>query len=116
MATAATLLRSYSEPMSALNDRAPALRDNDDDDDDEVVTITDLFHSKVRKTPNSIWLRYPASSKGKSDYIGYTVTDIDRLADEAARQYLSQGLCPEVSRLGTTTIDLKLNKSFSTSL
>lgn len=64
--------------------------------EDEVVTIPELFLSKARETPDAVFLRYPATTKGKSDYINYTVSDIDRLADEAARQYLIQGLHPEV--------------------
>lgn len=64
--------------------------------EDEVVTIPELFLSKARETPHAVFLRYPATTKGKSDYINYTVSDIDRLADEAARQYLIQGLHPEV--------------------
>lgn len=63
---------------------------------DEIVTVTDLFLSKVRDTPDTIFVQYPATLKGKSDYIGYTVTDIDRLVDEAARQYANKGLQSEV--------------------
>lgn len=65
---------------------------------DDIVTISDLFMSKVHETPNAVFLRYPATTRGKSDYVDYTVSDIDRLADDSARQYLSQGLHPEVSR------------------
>lgn len=64
--------------------------------DSEVVTITDLLLSKVRETPDAVFIQYPATAKGKSDYVGYTVTDVDRLADEAARQYAARGLHPEV--------------------
>ncbi|KAJ0119622.1 male sterility protein [Diaporthe amygdali] len=64
--------------------------------DSQVVTITDLLLSKVRETPDAVFIQYPATAKGKSDYVGYTVTDVDRLADEAARQYAAQGLRPEL--------------------
>lgn len=66
------------------------------DSDTQVVTITDLLLSKVRETPDAVFIQYPATAKGKSDYVGYTVTDVDRLADEAARQYAARGLRPEV--------------------
>lgn len=64
--------------------------------DSQVVTVTDLLLSKVRETPDAVFIQYPATAKGKSDYVGYTVTDVDRLADEAARQYAARGLRPEV--------------------
>lgn len=64
--------------------------------DNQIVTITDLLLNKVRDTPDSVFIQYPATSKGKSDYVGYTVVDIDRLADEAARQYVARGLKSEV--------------------
>lgn len=66
------------------------------DGDLQIVTITDLLLSKVRETPAAVFIQYPAAAKGKSDYVGYTVTDVDRLADEAARQYVARGLRPEV--------------------
>lgn len=66
------------------------------DNDSQVITITDLLLSKVRETPDAVFIQYPATEKGKSDYVGYTVTDVDRLADEAARQYVARGLRPEV--------------------
>lgn len=65
----------------------------------EIVTLPELFKSKVRDTPNLVFLRAPATAKGKSDYVEYTVGDINRLADEAARQYQKQGLHPEVRSL-----------------
>ncbi|KAL1881254.1 hypothetical protein Daus18300_001106 [Diaporthe australafricana] len=64
--------------------------------DSQVVTITDLLLSKVRETPDAVFIQYPATARGKSDYVGYTVSDVDRLADETARQYAARGLRPEV--------------------
>lgn len=64
--------------------------------DNQVVTVTDLLLDKVRETPDAVFIQYPATAKGKNDYVGYTVTDIDRLADETARQYAKRGLVPEV--------------------
>lgn len=65
--------------------------------DNQVVTVTDLLLNKVCDTPDAVFIQYPATAKGKDDYVGYTVTDIDRLADEAARQYAKRGLRPDVS-------------------
>ncbi|KUI69374.1 Polyketide synthase HetM [Cytospora mali] len=81
--------------------------------DNQVVTITDLLLRKVRDTPGAVFIQYPATAKGKSDYVGYTVTDIDRLADEAARQYAIRGLrheptsekCEVVALLAPSNLD-----------
>ncbi|KAG6361850.1 hypothetical protein INS49_010079 [Diaporthe citri] len=83
------------------------------DSDSQVVTITDLLLSKVRETPDAVFIQYPATAKGKKDYVGYTVTDVDRLADEAARQYVARGLRPEpttdkcevIALLATSNLD-----------
>lgn len=64
--------------------------------DNQIITVTDLFLSKLRETPDAVFVQYPETPKGRSDYVGYTVTDIDRLADEGARQYADKGLKPEV--------------------
>lgn len=74
--------------------------------DNEVVTVTDLLLSKVRSTPDAVFIRYPATAKGKSDYVGFTVTDIDRLADEAARQYVKKNLRPEVTFLRSSSASM----------
>lgn len=63
--------------------------------DNQLVTVTDLLLNKVCDTPDAVFIQYPATAKGKDDYVGYTVTDIDRLADEAARQYAKRGLRPD---------------------
>lgn len=67
--------------------------------DSQVITVTDLIKSKVRETPDVIFVQYPATPKGRSDYVGYTVADVDRLADQAAQQYMDRGLKPEVGLL-----------------
>ncbi|KAI3394095.1 hypothetical protein diail_3219 [Diaporthe ilicicola] len=83
------------------------------DSDSKVITVTDLLLSKVRETPDAVFIQYPATAKGKSDYVGYTVSDVDRLADEAARQYAARGLQPEsttdkcevIALLATSNLD-----------
>jgi hypothetical protein len=67
------------------------------DDDRNIITITDLLLSKVHETPDAVFIQCPATARGKSDYVAYTVTEVDGLADEAVRQYAARGLGPEVS-------------------
>lgn len=62
-----------------------------------IYTVNDLFLSKARDTPHAVFVQYPATDRGKSDYVSYTVANIDRLVDEAARQYAQRGLIPNVS-------------------
>ncbi|KKY35657.1 putative l-aminoadipate-semialdehyde dehydrogenase [Diaporthe ampelina] len=105
--------------MAVATQQMPALpldvgiKPVENDSDSQVVTITDLLLSKVRETPDAVFIQYPATAKGKSDYVGYTVTDVDRLADEAARQYVARGLRPEpttekcevIALLATSNLD-----------
>lgn len=64
--------------------------------DNQVVTVTDFIFSKVQEKPDAVFVQYPATPKSRGEYVGYTVADIDRLADEAARQYVKRGISPEV--------------------
>ncbi|KAH8890655.1 acetyl-CoA synthetase-like protein [Thozetella sp. PMI_491] len=63
--------------------------------EEPIETITDLLLSKVRESPDSIFVSYPATAKGKCDYVDYSVSQIDAFADEAARKYALQGLFPQ---------------------
>lgn len=62
-----------------------------------VETINDLLLSKVRENPDSVFLSYPATPRGKSDYVDYTLAELDEFVDEAARKYVAGGLLPEAS-------------------
>lgn len=64
--------------------------------DNQIVTVTDFILSKVQEAPDAVFVQYPATPKSRSEYVGYTIADIDRLADEAARQYVKKGIRPEV--------------------
>lgn len=83
--------------------------------DSQIITVTDLFLSKIRETPDAIFIQYPETPKGKSDYVGYTVTDIDRLADEGAWQYTNRGLKADVGSLSHARIITRTRADASTS-
>jgi hypothetical protein len=63
--------------------------------EERIDTITDLLLSKVRQSPDSVFLSYPATARGRSDYVDYTVSKLDEFVDEAARKYVASGLLPE---------------------
>lgn len=63
-----------------------------------IETVNDLLLSKVRDNPDSVFLSYPKTARGKSDYVDYTVSELDEFVDEAARKYVASGLLPEVSK------------------
>ncbi|OLN97928.1 Iterative polyketide synthase CazM 2 [Colletotrichum chlorophyti] len=61
----------------------------------ELRTVTDLLLRRVQEAPDVDVLAYPATARGKDDYVNYTAKDLDRFADEAARKYAQAGLLPE---------------------
>ncbi|GKT93887.1 NRPS-like enzyme [Colletotrichum tofieldiae] len=61
----------------------------------ELRTVTDLLLRRVEEAPDVDVLAYPATARGRDDYVNYTAKDLDRFADEAARQYAQAGLLPE---------------------
>lgn len=63
---------------------------------DSIDTVNDLLLEKVQECPDSVFISYPSTPRGKCDYVDYTVSDIDRFADEAARKYAASGVLPEV--------------------
>lgn len=72
--------------------------------EEPVETINDLLLRKVRENPDSVFLSYPATPRGKSDYVDYTVSQLDEFVDEAARKYVAGGLLPEVSKDSTSVL------------
>ncbi|KAK1856583.1 male sterility protein [Colletotrichum chrysophilum] len=58
-------------------------------------TVTDLLLRRVEEAPDVDVLAYPATARGRDDYVNYTAKDLDRFADEAARKYAQAGLLPE---------------------
>lgn len=67
--------------------------------DDQIETVDDLLLKRIRDYPDSAFISYPASPRGKSDYVDYTASQVDQFADEAARRYAASGVLPDVSTL-----------------
>lgn len=63
----------------------------------EINTINDFLLSRVESNGDAPLVGYPATARGKDDYVYYTAKDLDRFADEAAWNYSRAGLVPEVS-------------------
>jgi len=57
-----------------------------------LYTIDDLIVDRATTSPNVPVLGYPASARGRADYVFYSNSDLDRFADEAARNLISSGL------------------------
>lgn len=57
--------------------------------------VNDLLVRRVREGPYAPFFAYPATPRGKDDYVYHTVGDIDRYADAAACLYLQSGLVPQ---------------------
>ncbi|KAK1590425.1 uncharacterized protein LY79DRAFT_669886 [Colletotrichum navitas] len=60
----------------------------------ELKTVTDVLLRRAVEAPDVDVLAYPATARGKDDYVNYTARDLDRFADEAARRYAQAGLLP----------------------
>ncbi|CAK7219999.1 putative NRPS-like protein biosynthetic cluster [Sporothrix bragantina] len=56
--------------------------------------VNDLLVRRVREGPYAPFFAYPATPRGKDDYVYHTVGDIDRYADAAACLYLQSGAVP----------------------
>ena len=57
-----------------------------------LYTIDDLIVDRATTSPNTPVLGYPASARGRADYVYYSNSDLDRFADEATRNLISSGL------------------------
>jgi acyl-CoA synthetase (AMP-forming)/AMP-acid ligase II len=62
-----------------------------------INTVDDILLSRLRISPTAPLIAYPATTRGKTDYVDYSANDLNRFIDEAVRQYASLGLVPEVS-------------------
>ncbi|KUJ18380.1 acetyl-CoA synthetase-like protein [Mollisia scopiformis] len=60
-----------------------------------LYTVDDLLFNRSRTIPDTPLVAYPASSRGRADYVHYTAQDLDRFADHSASKYASMGLVPE---------------------
>ncbi|TDZ41551.1 Adenylate-forming reductase Nps10 [Colletotrichum trifolii] len=82
-------------PRSILSSEKPTVEIIETVKPVEPQTVTDLLLKRVEDAPDVDVLAYPASPRGRDDYVNYTARDLDRFADEAARQYARAGLLPE---------------------
>lgn len=64
-----------------------------------LYTIDDLIVDRATTSPDTPVLGYPASARGRADYVYYSNSDLDRFADEAARNLISSGLHSNVRYL-----------------
>src|SRR5437763_13110908 len=58
----------------------------------QLYTIDDLLACRASTSPDTPVLGYPLSARGRADYVYYSNSNLNRLADEAARRLLSLGL------------------------
>lgn len=86
-ATARSLLTSEKPTVEIVETVKPV---------EQPRTVTDLLLRRVEEAPDVDVLAYPATARGRDDYVNYTAKDLDRFADEAARKYAQAGLLPEV--------------------
>ena len=63
---------------------------------DDIIAVDDLLRSRARSNPNLIQVAYPSGEKSSAEYHDYTLADLDRFADEMARNFVTQGLVPKV--------------------
>ncbi|KAF6835139.1 Iterative polyketide synthase CazM 2 [Colletotrichum musicola] len=82
-------------PRSILTSEKPTVEIVETVKPIELRTVTDLLLRRVEEAPDVDVLAYPASARGRDDYVNYTAKDLDRFADEAARKYAQAGLLPE---------------------
>lgn len=61
-----------------------------------ISTVDDVLLSRLRTSPEAPLISYPATPRGKTDYVDYSANDLNRFVDEAAHIYATSGLIPEV--------------------
>ncbi|KJR82998.1 uncharacterized protein SPSK_03912 [Sporothrix schenckii 1099-18] len=99
MATAAPVLSSAASPLSPHSQLRTEGSTVENDASSSTPTpplrvVNDLLARRVREGPHSPFFAYPATPRGKDDYVHHTVGDIDRYADAAASLYLQSGVVP----------------------
>jgi len=65
-----------------------------------IYTTNNLLAQRAQPALDVAFLAYPASPRGRDDYVHYTASDLDRFADEAVRAYLA--MCLPVKVWGFT--------------
>jgi hypothetical protein len=64
-----------------------------------MYSVDDLLFNRSQTIPDIPLVGYPATARGRSDYVHYTARDLDRFADHEARKYASLGIEPKVETL-----------------
>jgi hypothetical protein len=57
-----------------------------------MYTVDDLIFDRSQTIPDVPLVAYPATPRGRSDYVHYTAKDLDRFADHGAKKYAALGL------------------------
>ncbi|KAE9973609.1 hypothetical protein BLS_003501 [Venturia inaequalis] len=60
-----------------------------------ISTVNDVLLSRLRTSPEAPLISYPATPRGKTDYVDYSANDLNCFVDEAAHRYATSGLIPE---------------------
>jgi hypothetical protein len=61
-----------------------------------IYTVDDLLFNRSQTIPDVPLVAYPATPRGRADYVHYTARDLDRFADHGAKKYASMGLTVQV--------------------
>lgn len=61
-----------------------------------MYTVDDLLFNRSQTIPEVPLVAYPATPRGRADYVNYSARDLDRFADHGANKYASMGLAPQV--------------------
>lgn len=65
-------------------------------DANQISSINDFIKYQATHIPESVVIAYPGSDYGASDFVDYTMRQLDEFADEAARSLTKIGLKPSV--------------------
>ena len=63
---------------------------------DKINSINDFILHQAQNIPDTPLIAYPRSEHGCSDWADYTAKDLDRFADEAAKELTALSLRPTV--------------------
>jgi hypothetical protein len=73
-----------------------------------MYSVDDLLFNRSQTIPDIPLVGYPATARGRSDYVHYTARDLDRFADHGARKYASLGIEPKVETLSNRSAKMCL--------
>jgi hypothetical protein len=73
-----------------------------------MYSVDDLLFNRSQTIPDIPLVGYPATARGRSDYVHYTARDLDRFADHGARKYASLGIESKVETLSNQSAKMCL--------